>query len=361
LAASATLRHEQPTNIISDAIAGPATPVFTNMALSNGVTEIADSEDEPMTSSPVCVTAEAVVPAHQAPQESPKATVCTHQAVAARAVDEASEQAEALYVNRDNASIHSDSSKSHPTDLTLDVAPTSRQEGATVEASHHTIAEPTPEHSSQPPSDFSSIPVERRVSTDSSQLSARVSALAGSSRDLSTPHPDTDQMLKEETTSAAVPNPANEIHGPMTTDATQHRQEHPSTFELFPNQANSAQVQEERRVMENKPSGRPEIGEGQTTREQNTADNVVSPEATNTAAETQPYDTTTCRSQDLIVNETSPAVQLVGSNQVMLQTNRDRVSDERAVCLILDVLCVIHSHAIGKCYSIYVTNRARIR
>jgi hypothetical protein len=273
-----------------------------------------------------------------------------------------SEQAEALHVNRDNASVDIGASKSHAADLMPETTATStlQQEGATVKASCHIQEGRTPEYSPQPPSESRNILAEHSVFTDASQLDKRASALAGSSLDPSTPHPDTDQMVNEETTSAAVAGPANELHGPVITDATEHPQKQPSTSESFSNQANSAPIQKEQRVMENKLFERPGIGEVKTIREQNGSDNVVSQEATNTAPESQPHDTTTCRLQDLIVNETSPAVQVGSSNQVMLQTNGDRVSDERAVCLILNVLCIIHSHAIGECYSIYLNNRARI-
>jgi hypothetical protein len=117
-----------------------------DMAIEKGATEIADSEDDPMTSSPGVVPDEAAdklcamarVP-YQERQDALHRADCLHQAFAQRNANAASCSAEGLGGDRDDAQID-DASKIHQTNMTLQDPNTVQEEGAVNELGHHDLS-----------------------------------------------------------------------------------------------------------------------------------------------------------------------------------------------------------------------------
>ncbi|RYN17692.1 hypothetical protein AA0112_g11933 [Alternaria arborescens] len=116
------------------------------MAIEKGATEIADSEDDPMTSSPGVVPDEAAdklcamacVP-YQERQDALHRADCLHQAFAQRNANAASCSAEGLGGDRDDAQID-DASKIDQTNTTLQDPNTVQEEGAVNELGHHDLS-----------------------------------------------------------------------------------------------------------------------------------------------------------------------------------------------------------------------------
>jgi hypothetical protein len=116
------------------------------MAIEKGATEIADSEDDPMTSSPGVLPDEAAdklcamarVP-YQERQDALHRADCLHQAFAQRNANAASCSAEGLGGDRDDAQID-DASNLNQTNMTLQDPNTVQEEGAINELSHHDLS-----------------------------------------------------------------------------------------------------------------------------------------------------------------------------------------------------------------------------
>ena len=168
--ASATLRRMRST---------PSSPTPTpncsftfttrDMAIEKGVTEIADSEDDLMTSSPRVVPDEAAdklcamarVP-YQERQDALHGADCLHQAFAQRNANAASCSAEGSGGDRDDAQID-DASKIDQTNMTLQDPSTVQEEGAINELGHHDLGSHSELHSSSPASITGAISDESNV------------------------------------------------------------------------------------------------------------------------------------------------------------------------------------------------------
>jgi hypothetical protein len=117
-----------------------------DMAIEKGLTEIADSEDDPMTSSPGVVPDEAAdklcamarIP-YQEPQDALHGADCLHQAFAQCNANAASCSAEGLGGDRDDAQID-DAPKIDQTNMTLQDPNTVQEEGAITELGHHDLS-----------------------------------------------------------------------------------------------------------------------------------------------------------------------------------------------------------------------------
>jgi hypothetical protein len=141
------------------------------MAIEKGITEIDDSEDEPMTSSPVAVLDEAArdklsALASVPPQERQDALSeadGTHQALAQGIANAASDQAEALDVDRSDPAVDVHALHVDQTDLKLDETTTAQQEGATVEVGNNHQEEQAQSHSPQESLGADDMPTEDRV------------------------------------------------------------------------------------------------------------------------------------------------------------------------------------------------------
>ncbi|RYN49578.1 hypothetical protein AA0118_g11383 [Alternaria tenuissima] len=128
------------------------------MAIEKGATEIADSEDDPMTSSPGVVPDEAAdklcamarVP-YQERQDALHKADCLHQAFAQRSANAASCSAEGLGGDPDDAQID-DASKIDQIDMTLQDPSTVQEEGAINELGHHDLSSHSKLRSSNPAS-----------------------------------------------------------------------------------------------------------------------------------------------------------------------------------------------------------------
>ncbi|CAN9284645.1 unnamed protein product [Alternaria alternata] len=126
------------------------------MTIEKGVTEIADSEDDPMTSSPGVVPDEAAdklcamarVP-YQERQDTLHRADCLHQAFAQRNANAASCSPEGLGGDRDDAQID-DTSKIDHTDMTLQDPDIVQEEGAINELGHHDLSSHSELRSSNP-------------------------------------------------------------------------------------------------------------------------------------------------------------------------------------------------------------------
>ncbi|CAN9409191.1 hypothetical protein AA0116_g7304 [Alternaria tenuissima] len=139
------------------------------MAIEKGVTEIADSEDDPMTSSPRVVPDEAAdklcamarVP-YQERQDALHGADCLHQAFAQRNANAASCSAEGSGGDRDDAQID-DALKIDQTNMTLQDPSTVQEEGAINELGHHDLGSHSELHSSSPASITGAISDESNV------------------------------------------------------------------------------------------------------------------------------------------------------------------------------------------------------
>lgn len=167
---SATLRRMRST---------PSSPTPTpncsftfttrDMAIEKGVTEIADSEDDLITSSPRVVPDEAAdklcamarVP-YQERQDALHGADCLHQAFAQRNANAASCSAEGSGGDRDDAQID-DASKIDQTNMTLQDPSTVQEEGAINELGHHDLGSHSELHSSSPASITGAISDESNV------------------------------------------------------------------------------------------------------------------------------------------------------------------------------------------------------
>lgn len=126
-----------------------ATPTSTSarMAIEKGVTEVADSEEEPMTSSPTVVSDAAAADklsarASAPPQERQDATPGAHRAHRALAecdANIAAERTDGLDVDQNDASINVDASDIDHADTKLDVAVPPQREGAVSGKSNHNL------------------------------------------------------------------------------------------------------------------------------------------------------------------------------------------------------------------------------
>lgn len=126
------------------------------MAIDEGVTEIANSEDDPMASSPGVVPDEAVdklcagasVP-YQERQDALHGADSIHQAFAQRDANAASCSADGLDGDRDDVTVD-DASKIDQTNMTLHDTKTAQEEGATSELSSQVLEMHPKLHSSKP-------------------------------------------------------------------------------------------------------------------------------------------------------------------------------------------------------------------
>jgi hypothetical protein len=139
------------------------------MAIEKGLTEIADSEDDSMTSSPSVVPDEAAdklcamarIP-YQERQDALHGADCLHQAFAQRNANATSCSAEGLSGDRDDIQID-DASKIDQTNMTLQDPNTVQEEGAINELGHHDLSSHSKLHSSNPASMTGAIPDESNV------------------------------------------------------------------------------------------------------------------------------------------------------------------------------------------------------
>ncbi|CAN9385655.1 unnamed protein product [Alternaria alternata] len=139
------------------------------MAIEKGLTEIADSEDDSMTSSPSVVPDEAAdklcamarIP-YQERQDALHGADCLHQAFAQRNANATSCSAEGLSGDRDDIQID-DASKIDQTNMTLQDPNTVQEEGAINELGHHDLSSHSKLHSSNPASMTGAISDESNV------------------------------------------------------------------------------------------------------------------------------------------------------------------------------------------------------
>ncbi|KAG9196065.1 hypothetical protein G6011_01186 [Alternaria panax] len=178
------------------------------MAIEKGVTEIADSEDDPMASSPGVVPDEAAdklcamagVP-YQERQDALREVDGIHQAFAHRDASTASFPADGLDVNHDRVSVD-DASRINQTNMTpLDInkAP---EEGATIQGGRHDLGLhsqihlPKPEPTTRAISDDSNVMMVQSLPTTNSRPSVDVPSQRA---DTDTQQRNTNQTVKDDT------------------------------------------------------------------------------------------------------------------------------------------------------------------
>jgi hypothetical protein len=132
---SAALRPATQCSFVR--VARSATPTSAHMAFEKGVMEIADSDEEPVTSSPSAAPADAADKLHamasappQEPQDAAQDAHCAHQALGQADANTTGQSTAGLGLSRDDASIDLDTSSADHTDVKPDGALLPQEEGA---------------------------------------------------------------------------------------------------------------------------------------------------------------------------------------------------------------------------------------
>jgi hypothetical protein len=334
--ASATLRPAATNTIISDAIADIATSPFANMAIEKGITEIADSQDEPMTSSSVNVSDEAardkLSQGRQDVDALPEADG-THQALAQGIANTASDQAEGLDVDRNNAPADVHASNIDQIDLKLADTTAAQQEGATAEVCNHDQEELAQKQ--LPRGNFRSedLPVEhsevvnQEFSTDKAQHDGDVPVQHDSINARSSEQ-DANHVVHEV---FVEPKATDDRRTDAAVDPPAIHQEQQFLSEAMIEEGSSGQPYEDHGVIENKSFEQSQDDELKAADEPSEAPCTIKSEAVESESDTHEVSD---QPQDGVMSDDSPRVQVVDDDRPPCLDMDDDHPSEHAVCLI---------------------------
>jgi hypothetical protein len=310
------------------------------MTIEKGITEIADSEEEPMTSSPVDVSdaaardrlsAEAPVPPEERQDALPEADG-THQALAQGIANTASDKAEGLNADRNHAPVDVHSSNNDLTDMKLDDTVAAQQEGATVEVCSDDQELLAQKHSPQGNLRGDDLPVEhsnavkQERSTDKAQHDGDVPAQHGSINDHSSEQ-DANHVLNNglDELEAAGDRPAD-----AATEPTANHQEQQSVSEAPTMEGDAGQVHEDQEQIEHRQAEQSKDDEPKTADASSEAPSTVKYKLSR--SDSDPREVST-QSQDIVMGDDLLEIQADDAGQAsILGMDGDRAS-EHAVCL----------------------------
>jgi hypothetical protein len=338
--ASATVRPVATHTIISDPIAGPATSPSASMTIEKGITEIADSEEEPMTSSPVDVSdaaardrlsAQAPVPPRERQDALPEADG-THQALAQGIANTASDKAAGLNADRNHAPVDVHASNNDRTDTKLDDTVATQQEGATAEQCNDDQEVLAQKQSPQGNFRGDDLPIEhinavkQERSTDQAQHDGDLPVQHGSIDDRSSKQ-DANHVLSE---GLHEPEAAGERPADAAIEPTANHQEQQSVSKALTKEGGIRQVYEEQGQIEKKQVEQSKDDKPKAADAPSEAPSAVEDELLR--SDSDPREVST-QSQDIVMSDDLPQKQADDADQTpSLGMDGDRAS-EHAVCL----------------------------
>jgi hypothetical protein len=218
------------------------------MTIEKSVTEIADSEEEPMTSSPVDVSGEAArvklsalasVPSQERQDALPEADV-----------NITSHHAERLDPDPNDASVDVHASNIDQTDPKLDDRTTARQEGANPEACNNDQDAQIQKHSPQEDLRVDDMPVE---DIQAPPTNAVISTQVTNTKDCNFKHEDTRHAMDDGDVDPGEPEAADEGPQDTTNDPATSCEVQQPTPEVPPDAGSTTEVNEEQAVIDSKP------------------------------------------------------------------------------------------------------------
>ncbi|KAF1839019.1 Swi5-domain-containing protein [Decorospora gaudefroyi] len=274
------------------------------MAIETGITEIADSEDDPMTSSPIVFSDEAACEKHATaaavPSQVRQDAHGTSQALTEHADDAALREAEGWDPGRDETSPDVDAPNTDQTDPQLDNANTTQQEGLMVEVQ-------SPKHL---PQDKASVRDMPDTQTDEANLD-RALATQGGSTSGHLEQQDANHLVNEGLAEPQKPKAADDLPQDTALALPADRQGQQSVSEALPDRGNIIQACEENQAIQNELDQQAERYQQLTAADaSNGPSSIIRRELKDSEIDSPVQNSPTNQPPDVVMSDHSPVVHL---------------------------------------------------